>query len=416
MSSILLTLDMASEYCAAYLLNSCKGIHLANRAVESEFERVINGYNFGDTIRIRKPTAVNIGTTVTVTPQDINEQFDTLTLDIIRNFAFAPNSFQLTVDMSQKDQYMKRVIYPAALGIGNGLDVEILNRLNSEVSNVIDATSTGVNSFSVFNQARALLNKFGAQGDQNMIMNIDDMQKLGDSVVNFFNPSINKYGVTGALGELGGVGMFQDQNMPTHTNGTFASAAPGDVKVKTAPVTGATTLVLKGFTASQTGVLKAGDIIKIAGVFAVNPISRLAIGVGTNSLKGFIVAEDVNSDGSGDATVTLKQAIKFSATDVYTNVSALPAVDAVITLVGGAGATYTNNFLFVHDAIQLAIKPLIMPGGVPADSMGRYTDENSGVSMRMVTGYAPLTDQPVTRLDLLAGSKIFPEYCVRIAG
>lgn len=58
------------------------------------------------------------------------------------------------------------------------------------------------------------------------------------------------------------------------------------------------TLNLRGLTASQTGIAKAGDLIRI----------------GTD-LKVYRVAADANSNGTGKATITLTQALMVSPAD-----------------------------------------------------------------------------------------------------
>lgn len=59
------------------------------------------------------------------------------------------------------------------------------------------------------------------------------------------------------------------------------------------------TLNLRSFTASQTGVAKAGDLIRI----------------GSTDIKVYRVAADANSDGTGFAAVTLTQAMMASPAD-----------------------------------------------------------------------------------------------------
>lgn len=59
------------------------------------------------------------------------------------------------------------------------------------------------------------------------------------------------------------------------------------------------TLNLRGFTATQTGVAKAGDLIRI----------------GATDLKVYRIAADADSDGAGLATVTLVQALMASPAD-----------------------------------------------------------------------------------------------------
>jgi hypothetical protein len=74
---------------------------------------------------------------------------------------------------------------------------------------------------------------------------------------------------------------------------------------------------LRGFTASQTGVLKAGDYIRIAGQY-----------------KAYLVVEDADSDGSGEAAVTIHPAIQTPS----------PADGAAITAAGLFRCRLANDY------------------------------------------------------------------------
>jgi hypothetical protein len=73
--------------------------------------------------------------------------------------------------------------------------------------------------------------------------------------------------------------------------------ATGTPLVKGAAQTGRT-VTTEGWTASQTGILKAGDFIKFAG-----------------SDKVYMVTADCDSDGSGDASVVIEPALMASPED-----------------------------------------------------------------------------------------------------
>lgn len=87
----------------------------------------------------------------------------------------------------------------------------------------------------------------------------------------------------------------------------FSHTAPSGIGTGTPRVMGAgqtgASLVTDGWTASTTGILKAGDYFSLP----------------TGELK--MVTQDINSDGSGQATLTFEPPIRTS-----------PANDAVITL------------------------------------------------------------------------------------
>lgn len=84
--------------------------------------------------------------------------------------------------------------------------------------------------------------------------------------------------------------------------GSWAGGAP---QVNGASQTGSS-IALKGFTAGQTGVVKAGDLLKFS------------------DTKVYMATADANSDGSGHATVSIKPKLIVSPADgeavVYTSV------------------------------------------------------------------------------------------------
>ena len=86
--------------------------------------------------------------------------------------------------------------------------------------------------------------------------------------------------------------------------------ATGTPVVKGASQTGAT-LITDGWTASKTGILKAGDWIQL--------------GSGSTA-RLYKVLKDANSDGSGDSTL-----------DIWPNLRSSPADDAALTIASASG-------------------------------------------------------------------------------
>src|SRR6185295_19470105 len=99
------------------------------------------------------------------------------------------------------------------------------------------------------------------------------------------------------------------QNVRTHTVGTKAGTPliNGGSQATTYAASGANnaqSLITDGWTASS-AILKQGDVFTIAGVFAVNPVSKDVLPY----LQQFVVNADVSSDGSGNATLNISPAI-----------------------------------------------------------------------------------------------------------
>jgi hypothetical protein len=214
--------------------------------------------------------------------------------------------------------------------------------------------------------------------------------------------SISDQYKTGNLGNLYGFKTSMDQNIINRTVGPLG----GTPLVNGATQTGSS-LVTDGWTAAAAARLKKGDVFTIAGVYGVNPQSR----VSTNSLQQFVVTADVSSDGSGNATVPISPAI--TPTGQFQNVTASPADNAAITVVGAAGTVTTQNLAYHRDSITLATADLPLPGGV--DMASRKADSQTGLSVRAVRQYNITTDQFPLRLDVLYGwAMLYPEWACRI--
>ena len=203
------------------------------------------------------------------------------------------------------------------------------------------------------------------------------------------------------------------QNVPTHTVGV-ATGTPlvnGGSQVSTyvsVKDTMTQTLNTDGWTNSTTGILKAGDVFTIANVYAVNPITKATLPF----LKQFTVTADANSGAStGPSALTIYPAIIDSG--AFKNVSAAPADNAAITVLGTGGTGYRQNLAFHKNAFALAMVPMIAPPGAVDVSRQSY----KGTSVRLIPYYTGTSDTSAWRLDILYGTKaIDPRLATRFSG
>ena len=145
----------------------------------------------------------------------------------------------------------------------------------------------------------------------------------------------------------------------------------------------------------------------IAGVFSVNPQSRASTGV----LQQFVAQTNVSSDASGNATIPIIPAIIFGGQ--FQNVTASPAPNALLTVVGTAAQVLPQNLGFHKSAITLATVDLVLPDGVDFARRSNY----KGFSMRMVRAFDINNDRFPLRSDILYGYKtVYPEGVVRLTG
>jgi P22 coat protein - gene protein 5 len=196
---------------------------------------------------------------------------------------------------------------------------------------------------------------------------------------------------------------MKDQTTVVHTNGALAQAS---ATVNGANQTGLT-LVVNALAAG----LNIGDIITIAGVNAVNRITKETIG----ELRQFVVTANV---AAAATSIPIYPAIvpPVGGQKVqYQTVTASPANAAAVNPVSGlvASTVYRKNFAYCPEAVTIAMADLEMPTKSVEESAREMFD---GVSIRMLTGYFIGTDQLITRLDVLYGFLwIRPEWACIVA-
>ena len=217
----------------------------------------------------------------------------------------------------------------------------------------------------------------------------------------------------GALGSIGGVETFMSQNVPTHTVGVgtgtpLVNGATQNVTYAASKDTNTQTIITDGWTNSTTAIVKAGDVLKFAGCFAVNPVTKATL----SHLKEFVVTADANSGATtGPATITISPAMIISG--AHQNASAVPANNAAITLKGTGAGLYPMNMMFTKNAFALVSVPLVSPPGAVDVSRQSY----KGTNVRVIPVYDGTNDKSTWRLDVLYGVKCIDErQAVRVSG
>jgi len=146
-------------------------------------------------------------------------------------------------------------------------------------------------------------------------------------------------------------------------------------------------------------------------VFAVNPVSKKTL----SYLQQFVVTADVaTTAGAGSATVypDLNDGTTAS-TAAFQTVSALPANNAAITILGTAATIYPQNLGYHQNALALVTVPLELPDSAVFKARADWR----GYSIRVVKAYDIDEDEEIIRLDILFGAKaIYPELGVRLWG
>lgn len=410
MANTVLTADIIAKEAVMILDNELVMAKKVFRGYEEDFSKRVNGYKVGDTITIRKPTDFTVRDGAVMSTQDVIEGSTSITVNKRKGVDFEFTSQDLTLRI---EQLSERVIKPAMVQLANQVDRDLM-ALYASVPSWVGTPGQVVNSYADFAKAPERLDEGAVPTDERcaVLSPQDHWGLLGSQTALYIQDAARGAYRKGSLGEIGGVDTYMSQNVPTHVvgahGGTPLVAGAGQtsnyVDVKD---TNTQELDTDGWTASVSGVLKAGDVFTIAGVYAVNPVTKATLPF----LREFTVVADADSDGSGAATLTISPAI--ITTGAFQTVSAAPADNAAITVKGTAGTGYRQNLVFHKNAFSLVMVDLQSPPG--AVTVGRQSYK--GCRVRVIPVYDGINDVSKWRLDILYGVKaIDPRLATRLSG
>jgi hypothetical protein len=363
-----------------------------------------NGARIGDTLKLRRPVQFTASNGATLSAQDVTETSVDLVINTQKHVAFEFTSKDLTLSI---DRFADRYLNSAAVALANTVDVDGLTMAYQSTANAVGTPATVPNAILTYLQAGQKISENSAPVDdeRHVVINPGMQSTIVDALKGLFQSSseIDKQYKKGSMGQAAGFKWYMDQNIRTHTVGPLG----GTPLVNGASQTG-TSLITDGWTAAAASRLKKGDVFTIAGVNSVNRVS----GDSTGSLQQFVVTADVSSDGSGNATIPIYPAI--TATGAYKTVTASPADNAAITVLGAAAAVSPQGIAFHKEAFCFAMAPLQVPQGVHMAKA--VTDPETGMSIRMVSAYDVTNDKFITRADIMYGwAARKPEWACRVA-
>ena len=400
MANTLLTIDMITRESIRVLKNELGFAKGVNRQYDDQFAN--KDAQIGSTINIRKPARYVVSDGATLVNQDVTDESVPLTLDSQKHVGLRFTSKELALSV---EEFSKRYISPAMCALANKIDHQGLG-VYKQVYNAVGTPGTTPATFKVMIDAGTKLseNATPLDSDRNICFNPAASGEMADALKGLYQSQsqIKKQYEKGLMGLAAGFNIKMDQNIRQHTVGAHG----GTPLVNGAAQSGAS-LITDGWGVGVT-TLKEGDVFTIALVYSVNPQSRES----TGKLQQFVVTAD-NADTAGAMTLAISPSI--SATGAYKNVTALPADNAAITVLGSASTLYPQNIAYHKDAFALGMADLPLPGGV--DMAARISDKDSGISMRLIRAYDINSDRFPCRLDVLFGWKtLYPELACRIIG
>jgi len=414
MSNNLLTISMITNEALMVLENELTFSNNVDRNYDDQF--AVSGAKIGATLNVRKPGRF-IGTTG---PALNVEDFYESSVPVTLSTQFHVDTQFTTQDLALSlDMFSDRVLKPAVAAIANKIDFDGLTTAKNNTANIVGTAGTPPTGLITYLTAGAYLDSEGAprDGRRSCVIEPFTSATIVDSLKGLFVPSdaISKQYQKGMMGrDSAGMNWFMDQNVISQTFGSYSTAT---LSCNTTTGTGfitsgwASTSTIALTAATATAGLKQGDVIQIAGIFAVNPQNRQAYG--SNKLRNFVVTSNVTVATSGTTSVTVSPAVITAGQ--FQNVSlASTSSTAVVTPFNNTGTVSPQNIVMHKNAFTLATADLELPDGVVF--AGRASDKELGLSMRVVRQYTINNDSIPTRVDVLYGwAPLYPELSCRVA-
>lgn len=378
--------------------------------VHRDYETEFTEQKIGSSVTIRKPVQFSVSDGATLDLQDTQEGSLTLSVDKRKHVAFDFPSVDLTLKI---DMFSERYIKPAMIQLANQVDSDLL-ALYKQVPNWVGTAGQTINSFSDWSVGLERLDEFAVPNDGNRVGMVTPTDYYG--LANSFTGSYVERIAAGAIEKaklpmIGGSDVWMAQNVQTHTVGAHGGTplirgASQSTTYASSLTTDTMDLVTDGWTTNSG--LKEGDVFTISGVYAVNPITKATL----NFLRQFRIVSNVTTNVSAASATTISISPAIITSGPYQNVSAAPANDTAITVIGTASTGYRQNMVFHKNAFALVTVPLKAPASAKS-SRQSY----KGLSVRYVTDYDITNDREIYRFDVLYGVKcIDPRLATRISG
>jgi coat protein Gp5 len=319
----------------------------------------------------------------------------------------------LNIDKVEED-----VLNPAMAQLVNNVEFDCMQMAYQGVANFVGtlntAPTTAVNPL----LAGAYLRNEAAPDDvtPRLLISPNTNASIVPGLSGLFNPQvkISDQFEKGLMAKKTlGWDWYETQNTRLHTIGPLGGTPTMSA---TAGQTGSS-IVTMGWTAAAAKRLNKGDVIEIANVNAVNPMTRQVYG----GLRHFVVTADVYSDGAGNATIPISPSI-VPAPLAFATVDNTPAGSALISVfsVAAAGQAAIANTTsaqclgYAKEAFTFAGVSQHVPKG-STEMAYEATDPDTGIQLRFIRQYLGKDNLFINRFDVLYAFGVpYPQLAVRL--
>ena len=401
MANQFITTQLVSNTALAMFANNAPFVMTGSRIYQDDFTS--SGYKIGDTLQVRRQNNFIVGDGATATPQDIVETVENITVAHQYHALIAYTVQDLTLRI---EDFSRMFIQPAIQNIVTQMERDICTAAELTLNYYSGSAGTPINSFTTVDLAGAKLLEQGVNisADAYLAMTVRDGSSLKGALLNNFTPVFNEDIVRqSAIGHLSYFDIFQSQNIVNHVAGAGPRLHPGDTLLVNGTVSSGSTIVLSGATISVTNYFLPGDLISIAGVNSVNPLSRASTGQNMQ----FVITAAASSDGAGAITISVSPSIVSSTSSPLQNVSNAVLTTSAVTMV----PSYNVNVAYPARGLDIVCPPLYKLQ-VPYASVA--VDPETGLSLAVTQTGDILGYQNYMRLDVLCGFAWHPQYAVKL--
>lgn len=396
-----ITTQLVSNTALAMFALNSPFVMTGSRIYQDDFQN--SGYKIGDTLQVRRQNNFIVGDGSTAVPQDIIETVENITVAHQYHALIAYTVQDLTLRI---EDFSRMFIQPAIQNIITQMERDICAQAEQELYFFQGSPGSPINSFSTVDLAGAKLLEQGVNiaSDAYLAMTVRDGSSLKAALLNNFTPVFNEEIVRqSAIGHLSYFDIFQSQNIVRHTAGAGPTLHPGDALTVNGAVGSGNTIVLAGATAGVTNYFLPGDLISIAGVHSVNPLSRQSTGQDMQ----FVITAAANSSGGGAVTITVDPSIISATSSPLQNVDVPVPNGAAVTMY----SSYNVNVAYPARGLDIVCPPLYKLQ-VPYASVA--VDPETGLSLAVTQTGDILGYQNLMRIDILCGFKWHPQYAVKL--
>jgi hypothetical protein len=390
------------------LKNKLEVVSVFNTEWQKEFEQE---FAIGSAAQVKIPQRFIIRDGLGYNPQGLNRLTTTVNCNQIIGVDFDWDSFEKALNMERsKEEIRRQYLEPAVAQMAQEVDSRGALFAYQNSNNIVGQLGVDPTTVTTFAQARQRLFELACPpgGEKALCIPPQVSTSMVPALQSFFNPQndISKQFKEGSLGKLHGFDVYECMSLYRHVAGTVAGAFTVNT---TNPNNGGNQI---GVNLTALDTINAGDVISIASVNQVNPMTRRFLSPVT---KQFVVLQPlVAAGGSAAGDFLIVSPAIFGPGSQYQNVDAIPANTAAITVFPGTAAPNGKSgaqALAIHgDAFAFVGVKLEEPRATEMTTQTR--DPDTRMAVRFIRMFDPVFSKMINRWDSVFGfGQLYSDSC-----